>query len=538
MNGFTGTAALARLAIRRDRFVLPGWIIGLTLLLAGIVAGLISGLSAQDLREETELNVNSPGLRLFGLASGASAGSYAMLRDYLTLAILAAVMSILAVVRHTRQAEETGRAELVGAAVVGRYASLSAAVLVTVAANVLLAAMLGLALVANGQPAFGSFTAGASVGAVGIVFAGVAAVTAQLSSTTRGAIGQAGAVLGVAFLLSGVGNMLGSADASGLRVVSAWPAWLSPIGWGEQVRPFDGNHWWPCAVAAAAFFALVDTAFLLTNHRDIGRGVLPDRRGNATAGRSLRGPIGLTWRLQRGATLGWAVAMLAFGVIFGAVSEQAGRMQGSAREWYARWGGTDEIVDGFLTSVIGMAGIAAAIYVVQLLLRMRSEETGGTLEPILSSAVDRLRWATSHILTASLGAAGLLLLFAIGTAATAGPLLDTPGLFGDLTLAALVQVPALLVVGAVVVALVAFQPRWSGAISWATLIGAILLGPLFGPTLGLPQWLQDISPFTHTPKAPAAEITLLPVITLVLISTVLASPGLLRLHRRDLLLPA
>ena len=138
-----------------------------------------------------------------------------MIRGYLLLAVLAALMSALSVVRHTRQNEETGRAELVGAAVVGRHAGLAAALVVTVAANVALAVLAGLAGIVAGQPAVGSFTAGMATGGLGIVFAGIAAVTVQLSSTTRGASGLAAAVLGVAFVVSGIGNMLGHVDASG-----------------------------------------------------------------------------------------------------------------------------------------------------------------------------------------------------------------------------------------------------------------------------------------------------------------------------------
>ena len=79
-----------------------------------------------------------------------------MSRGYVTLAILAAVMSALTVVRHTRQNEETGRAELLGAGVVGRSprawpppsSSRSARTLV-------LAPLLGLAMIVNGQPVGG-----------------------------------------------------------------------------------------------------------------------------------------------------------------------------------------------------------------------------------------------------------------------------------------------------------------------------------------------------------------------------------------------
>ena len=197
---------------------------------------------------------------MLGLASGPSVGGATMVRDYVTLAVLAALMSTFAVVRHTRQNEELGRAELLGATVVGRYAGLAAAVIVAVAADVVLAVLLGLAMLVNGQPAAGSLAAGVAVAVVGVVFIGVAATTSQLSSTTRGASGLAGAVLGLSFLLSGIGNMTGTADSRALRVSSAWPSWLSPVGWGQQMRPFGGDRWWPLGLLAALTVALLVVA--------------------------------------------------------------------------------------------------------------------------------------------------------------------------------------------------------------------------------------------------------------------------------------
>ena len=67
---------------------------------------------------------------------------------------------------------------------------------------------------------------------------------------------------------------------------------------------------------------------------------------------------------------------------------------------------------------------------------------------------------------------------------------------------------------------------------------SIVLGPLFGgATLQLPRWVQDISPFTHNPKAPAAEVTLVPVVGLLAISAVLTVAGLVAFRRRNLALP-
>ena len=76
--------------------------------------------------------------------------------------------------------------------------------------------------------------------------------------------------------------------------------------------------------------------------------------------------------------------------------------------------------------------------------------------------------------------------------------------------AGLVQLPGILLLGGVVVVLVALLPRWAAPLSWALLVAALVLGPMFGPTLGLPQWAQDLSPFTNIPKAPATDVTAAP----------------------------
>ena len=158
MSGFTGTMRLVRLALRRDRITLPAWILGMAAFLAATTAMFEDSYSKhpQLLEPETRIVMENPGMRVLGLVTGPSVGGYTMHRDALTLAVLAAVMSILAVVRHTRQAEELGRAEMLGAGVVGRYASLAAAVIVALVANLVLAVLLGLGMMVAGQPVAGS----------------------------------------------------------------------------------------------------------------------------------------------------------------------------------------------------------------------------------------------------------------------------------------------------------------------------------------------------------------------------------------------
>lgn len=541
MSGFTGTVRLVRLALRRDRFLLPAWILGMAGFLAATTAMFDDSYATHPelLEPDTRIVVENPGMRVLGLATGASVGAYALHRDALTLAVLAAMMSVLAVVRHTRQAEELGRQEVLAAGVVGRYASLAAAVVVALAANVVLSLALGLALVASGQPAPGSMAGGASIALVGVAFTGVAAVTSQLASTTRGATGLAGATLGASFALAALGNMLGSVDSAALRVTSAWPAWLSPIGWGQQVRPFADDLWWPVVLAVALAAILFGTALVLIDRRDVGRGMWPERRGAAHARPELLSPTGLVWRLQRGTLLGWAAFLVGFGLIFGALSDRIQDLQGAATEWYASFGGDVDLVGAYWASMMQIAAMAVAIYVVTLVLRLHHDEAQGSLEPVLATSVSRLRWLGAYALNASVGATVLLLVYAVSMGIAGGAVLgDTATLLGDLVGAALVQLPAVGVLGATVVVVVMALPRWSVAVSWLLVVFCVFVGPMFGPALGLPDWLSDLSPFSHVPNAPAVAISWVPLVGLGVAVVVLGAAGSLVMRRRDLALPA
>jgi ABC-2 type transport system permease protein len=539
VQDLSGTWRLVRLAVRRDRSTFLGWWVGLGSFVAATTALFADSLAEREaLVVETRLVATNVGMRLIGLTSGPSVGGYMLHREFVTLAVLAALMSTFAVIRHTRQDEELGRSEVLGSAVVGRHAALVSAVVVAAAADVVLAVVLGVAVVGAGQPAGAAFLAGASVAAVGVVWVGIAAVTCQLSSTARGAAGLAVAALGVAFGLSGIGNMSGTVDAAGLRVTSAWPAWLSPIGWGQQTRPFDTARWWPLSFALLAVVLLLLLAVAMSARRDVGRGLFAERHGRGTASPVLRRPLGLAWRLQRGAFAGWAAGLVMFGMIFGTLVEQIQGLEGDAKDWWTETGGTQQVVDGYRVSIIQMAGMFVAIYLVQVLLRMRVDETGGTLEPVLATGVGRGRWLGSHLANGVLGSVLLLVLFATGMGLTAGQVLGGTGTqVRELVWAGIVQVPGIAVLGAAAAAVICLVPRWAVPLCWALVLASFVVGPMFGPGLDLPGWLQDLSPFTHSPKAPALPVTAPPLLALAGVAVALCAAALATLRRRDLVLP-
>ncbi|MEE6262995.1 ABC transporter permease [Plantactinospora sonchi] len=539
MNGFTGTLRLTRLAVRRDRVKLLVWAVAVP----GVGAAVMQSVANIYATEQDRLlyagsSAASVVARAFnGPASGPSLGAVVNAESYTSLALLAALLSTFAVTRHTRQNEETGRAELLGSAVVGRYAPLTAALLSTVAANLLSGLLLAAVLIAGDLPVAGSVALAAAIAGIGISFAAVAAVAAQVSGTARGANGVAAASVGLAFLLRAAGDAWGEVTADGLRVTSAWPSWLSPFGWANQVRPYDADRWWVLGVTAAFTVTVVGVAFLLTTRRDLGSGLLAVRRGPATAPTTLLGPVGLAWRLQRGVLLGWAVGVAVMGLAMGSVGNELESFVGenqAAADLIAQLGGTDRLVDAFLGAMMGMFALAVAGYATQAVLRLRGEEAAGTLEGVLATAVSRPRWLLSHLCCAALGTVGLLALGGAATGLGYGLVADdVPGQLGRLTVAGLVQVPAALVLAGLAVVLFGLFPRWSVALSWSALLLCVLLGQL-GALLELPQAVLNVSPFTHLPAVPADDPAATALVALLLVAVALLGAGLAAFRRRDL----
>jgi ABC-2 type transport system permease protein len=324
----------------------------------------------------------------------------------------------------------------------------------TVGANVALGLFTTVGLVGAGLPAGGSVAFGLAWASIGIAFAAVAALAAQITQSARAAIGMAVSFLGVVYLLRAVADTNGEGGLGWLR-------WLSPIGWGQQVRAYQGDRWWVLLLPATFFVAVTVVARVLVDRRDHGAGLLPERPGPATASASLRGPLGLAWRLHRGALLGWSAGFVLIGVVFGNVATNVGDFLDSpaARELIQKLGGVQVLTDAFMSTELGMAGVIASAYGIQVLMRLRSEESELRSEPVLATAVGRTAWAWSHIVMALLGTTVLLLGAGLGAglaySAQTGDLAD----FGRVLAGALVRLPAAWVLSGIVVAAFGLAPR-------------------------------------------------------------------------------
>ncbi|MFH8493680.1 ABC transporter permease [Streptomyces coeruleorubidus] len=515
-----GTGTLLRFALRRDRLMIPVWIAVNALMVLSMPNTLegLYGTPAERADLIRQMETNSSLRAMVGPVFGDSLGALTAWRAGVYAGALAAVMSLLVVVRHTRDEEESGRQELVASGMVGRRASLTAALLAAAVANGVLALLLTAGLA--GQGTAGALALGLGIAGVGMVFATMAAIVAQLTESARLARGLTAAVLGAAFVLRAAGD---SATDDGSSVLT----WVSPLGWLENLRPYADERWWVLALLAGAVLVQGAVAYGLAGRRDLGMSFLPTRPGPASGRLGSAGA--LAWRLQRGSVLGWSIGFLLAGVVYGGMTEGAADLVGdneNARRIFERMGGRSGLTDAFLASMVGMLGLVAALYIVASVLRLNGEETSGRAEPVLANAVGRLRWAAGHLVIAFGGSALIMLLAGLGLAAGYGK--ETGPILG----ACLVQLPAIWVTGGLAVLLHGLLPR-AAAAAWGV-AGAVLLIGWVGPALDAPQAVLDVSPFGHLPKLPGGSMEWGPVVVLTGLAVVLVAGGLAGLRRRDM----
>jgi ABC-2 type transport system permease protein len=520
-----GTAAVLRLILRRDRIRLPIWLLGII----GVVAGSANGVQSvyatpRDRQIYADTIGNSAGSIAMGGPPNAleTMGGITVFETSATALVSIALMAIFLGVRHSRGEEEAGRLELLRSAQLGRMAPLTAVGLYLSAASVIVGAGIALSFVGLGLPAIGSWVFGASVTATGLVFAAVALVAAQVTEHARAAVGGASAVLAVAFALRAIGD-----------VSTPALSWLSPLGWSQATAPYDRDRWWPLLLSLAASGGMAVIAALLVERRDLGAGLVAPRLGPATASRRLAGAWGLTARLQRTAFGSWTVGMLLGGVGLGSV---AGDVEGLVKDRpdlqdvLAPNGG--DITDAYLGTALLILALVAAGYTVSSVLRMRSEETAGRLEPLLSTGLARLRWAAGAVTFAAVSTIVVLLAGGIGLGLTSAGTTNASGVVGDSVAGSLAYVPAAFLLAGLAVALVGWFPR-ATQVAWAFAAACFVVGYL-GQVLSFPNWLRDLSPYTHVPQVPTEGFSAGTPTLLLVLALLLGAAGFVGLQRRDI----
>lgn len=526
MTDFVGVRPLIRFLLRRDRVYLPVWILAIVGVVAAslsAVRNLYAGSPEAIAAYAATVEASPASVALAGPPIALDqVGGILIYETSLTALLGVALMAVFTVVRHTRREEDAGRVELLGSTVVSPHAVITAAVLVSVGASLLVGAGTSAAFLYEEQPLGESLLYGASIAAMGAVFTGVAAAAAQVMSHGRGAVGLSLGFLAVVYGIRAIGD-----------VGENFLVWLSPMGWSQQVGAYEYDRWWPLALSVAFTGVLLVATVVLESRRDLGSGILASRPGPADAGRWLHGVVGLAWRQQRGALLGWLVGVFGMALLLGSFGESIEDLieENPAMSDVFAQAAAETLVDSYLAMSLLLLAIGAAGYAVASALRLRGEESSGRLEPVLATGVSRRRYFAGHLLVTLLTTTVLVLSAGLGLGLSYA-MTGAPGEeVWEMTQASLVYVPPVLLVAGLAVLLTGWLPQLS-AVAWAMVALAFVVGWL-GSLLDLPTWVSDMSPFSYVPAVPAEDVTAARLAVMSVVVVAVVAVGWLGFRRRD-----
>ncbi len=453
-------------------------------------------------------------------------GGYTAWRVGGVLAIVAAAFGLFAAVRALRAEEDSGRTEIVLAAMVGRRAAAIAA-LAAIAAGALLLWLAEFAgFLVGGLPTPGAAYLALATASVAPVFVGVGALASQLAPTRRGALGVGGAVLGLLFTLRVVADTVPGAG---------WLRWSTPLGWAELLHPFAGPQPLVLVLPAGATVLLLVVSTSLAAQRDIGTGMWPAHDSADPHPRLLRTPAGHALRNQRGTLISWIIAVGVLMFVLGGVSQaiSPADIPANTRTEIAKLGaGSITTPIGYFAFVFLFVSVAVSAFACAQIGAARQEEADQQLETLLAEPISRTRWLSGRMLLAAAGVAALSLTAGLlgwaGARVAGAPI----ALFKMLEAGANAIPIALLFLGLTALAY-ALAPRASGVIGYA-LLAVALLWHVAGSLIGPPRWILDLTPFAHVGLVPAHPVHIAGSAVVTGIALLAGVAALAAFRRRDL----
>ena len=528
-SSFKQMPLLLRFIVKQDRIRTPIWLIGLvlfTLLVPIAFADLYPEQAERDLMAETMKNPAMTAMVGPGDIAHYTIGAMTAHQMLLLTAVVVGFMNIFLVIRHTRTDEEEGRMELIRSLPVGRLAAIGAILIYMLFVNVVLAGLTGAGLYAlqiESMGLQGSFLYGVALGAVGMVFATLATLFAQLTESARAATGLSIAILLTFYLMRAIGDV-------SMETLS----YISPLRWLTDVKAYAGNDWQPIVWLLILAGILGAIAAYLHAIRDLEAGFFPSRPGRKHATTFLENPIGLALRLQRTGWIAWAVGMLLIGLSYGSVLGDlesffsGNEMLEQILPEHAGYSLTEQ----FISMLMMVMSLIAAIPPLMAVLRLYGEEKKDRVAQLMNRPISRKHLLGSYVLLAIMNgwvmlSLSIIGLWSAGTTVTAGGL-EFWSMYG----AAMVYYPAIIAMIGLAVFLIGFIPG-GNIIVWLYLFYSffvLYLGGLFQ----FPEWLGKLTPFGYIPQLPMDQMEWLPMIALLGIALFLMVAGFQGYRRRDL----
>ncbi|MCP1102874.1 ABC-2 type transport system permease protein [Aequitasia blattaphilus] len=526
---FAGGSILTKLIMRRDRIRLVIWIFGI----AGFVAALVPVIKeffaeGDEVRVMLEMMQNPAMIAIIGPVYGAehyTTGAAHANMMLLFSVIIGAIMNIFLIARHTRQDEELGRLEIIRALPVGRLCNLASCLWTALCINGILGVTTGYALNCfreAGMDLGGCMLFGAGIGSVGMFFGALTAVFAQISSNNRKVMGFSFLSLFLFYILRAIGDVK-------IEELSL----ISPLGLVLRTKTFVENNWWPIVIILGMSIILSLVALLLAMRRDLGSGLIAEKEGKSHGGGLLSSPMGLSLKLMSTAIIIWMLVVFIFAAMYGSIFGDLDEFLANNALLMGIFAGTDfSLIDQFITLLVAVMSMIAAIPVISFMNRISSEERHGYAEQILTKSVSRGAQFFAYLIPTLAVSVVFQLLTALGFYVAGSAVSDEIPSLKQFVQASLAYLPAFFVIIGVAGMLIAFLP---GKTSLSYLyLGYSFFAVYFGELIKLPEWMKKLTPFGHVSRYPVEEIKVLPLVIMTLLGVGLLAISSIGYRKRDM----
>jgi ABC-2 type transport system permease protein len=191
-----------------------------------------------------------------------------------------------------------------------------------------------------------------------------------------------------------------------------------------------------------------------------------------------------------------------------------------------------ELAFAFLVTILSLVGIIAAVYGVQIVMRVYAEENGDRVDPLLAGSLSRSRYLTATALIAFLGPAVAVIVggTVIGFVAAAS---EPSIIASDVIRQSVATIPAVWTLTALSLAAVGAAPRVR-LIGWMGIVAAFAL-TILGPLFKLWDWILGISPFWHVPNVASSNPDWLGLLWISMVTVVFIAIGFVGFRRRDII---
>lgn len=519
-----------RFVLRRERVIMPIWllsIVAFTVFLAPAMNEIYG--SHAELQAYLQTMQNPAMIAMMGPVYGADNYTFGVMyvnNMLVWMAMLVAIMNIFFVNRYTRLDEEKDRFEMLRALPMGRMTNIAVIFFLSFLFNLFIAAGIGFGLAGVGVADMGlqgSLVLGVTLGTVGLVYATITGILAQVASTSRGVLGAAMIVMLADFMIRAVGD-LSSENLS--RMV--------PLGLALRTQAFVGNYWWPILIMLVMTLVFAILALFLLARRDLGAGLVKQRAGRTTASKYLISYQAFAAKLMRTTYVVWGLSVFVLAASFGSIFGDLEHFIASnpmLKEALMRQGLTGSLTEQFMPFLMTIILIIATIPVIQGVNRLQSEEKNGYLEQMMALPLSRSKLMSAFLLNAWLYSFVILLLNALGFYVASSQVMADPIALSTFLQASLIYLPVLWIFMGLSIFLIGCFPR-ALLVSWLYLFYAFFAS-YFGQIIGLSDWLSDLSPFGHVSALPLESIDWSSSFGMLGISLILIILGFIGYQRRD-----